>query len=461
MLSFRSFVQRGECPTAKFLMFMVTTRTQKPKPDRSLARLMGVLSLLIFAGCRQHAYTELYVDNMAGEIRALEDRIYEYDAAYQASEAELEEQILVNQALEEKLRKLKASSGLESRSGSPHKDPPSILVEPEPIQIPPKSKTQSGQLVLPAVPESQSPPAIENAPSVMRVPAKPPSQPEEVLPATPDPSNRLPNSEGGTPGSNTEALPPKEPRAQNQKSHRDLGVSKDSLVEQVVVPESLVRSAQQPKLLVTPPQPGGLTPEIPGSNKSNAPPSLLPKALQNLPFNDQGSIKKHQIRLPEGSRVQLASALEPSIEKAKSNDVTDKRIIEIGFHPTLCRGHNFDQNPGDDGVYLVMTPLNAEGQTVNETAKLTVVVEDEAIQENKGRIIARQYSPSELKEMLTPIGTSQGFHLSIPWENAKPASNQVIVYAKYEFEDGRSLVNHRIVQLRTPNRASAVWTPRQ
>ncbi len=40
-------------------------------------------------GCRRAAYNELYIEQLNSDARLLEDRIYEYDAAYRQLELEL------------------------------------------------------------------------------------------------------------------------------------------------------------------------------------------------------------------------------------------------------------------------------------------------------------------------------------------------------------------------------------
>ena len=47
------------------------------------------LYVLSASGCKQQAYNELYREQMAAEIRALEDRVYEFDSEYRALEQDL------------------------------------------------------------------------------------------------------------------------------------------------------------------------------------------------------------------------------------------------------------------------------------------------------------------------------------------------------------------------------------
>jgi hypothetical protein len=441
--------------------------------DASIGRILafsGSLMLVcVYSGCRQRAYTELYVENMAGEIRMLEDRVYDFDAALQASESDLEEQRHLNSELERKLAEVKASNSpsVNSAPRRTHKDPPSIIVEPESYESVP-SRTESGEsFKLPSVLEPSPPPSIDSAPSVMRTPAKPTPEPESILPATPDRSNptNAPLPAPGTRGDGSNSAPI-EPRAQlrsNTKFNSNAlsGVAPESLVEQVVMPDAMLRSAQQPKSLAPVPSPSTRSP---GASSQSTPRPLLPKALQLIPTSDQGAIRKNQVVLPEGSGVQLASATLPIQEPPsvrKTDTQIDPRIIEIGFHRTLCRGQNLDERPGDDGVYLVLTPINRNGQVVNVPGKLTLVVKEGAVESSKESLFEKDYSASELTEYLTAEGTSQGFHLSIPWASKRPANSSVSVFVRYQLEDGRTLVNSKTIPLRNSQREHSTWTPRE
>jgi hypothetical protein len=177
-------------------------------------------------------------------------------------------------------------------------------------------------------------------------------------------------------------------------------------------------------------------------------------APPSLPKLDQGSILQGKIKLPVDNGVVLASATTP-IQTAP----TDHRIVEIAFHPTMCRGHNFDESPGDDGLYLVVIPRNKQGEPINQSGDLTIVVE-ETIEGQSTRIAAWEIGSKELSEYLEPIGTSQGYHLSLPWQKSAPTATAVQVFVKFEAEDGRTMVNRREVSLRRPGARQSAWTPR-
>ena len=84
--------------------------------SRFRLRLLGCAVICVLGtGCRQRAYTELYVENMASEIRMLEDRIYEYDAAYLEKDSEYESKVRELERLKKKINVLlhQVMAGLE------------------------------------------------------------------------------------------------------------------------------------------------------------------------------------------------------------------------------------------------------------------------------------------------------------------------------------------------------------
>ena len=446
--------------------------------------LACALAGFMASGCRQRAFTELYIEKMASEIRMLEDRIYEFDAADQSNIQEIEQ-------LEREIASLrKAYEELQRKVGD-------TKFSPNRTNGDSSRKSEAYEIPSVLVPDSSSSiEIIENPPAVMRSPVAPPVYKENQ---TPDASKGPPadTSKGlGLPPDASKGLPPdtskglrlppidaepllppsvgsklREPQAMNNPRSRqnksDLPLP-ESITEEVSLPSPLVRSAPQSKPMVAPVQPPNLAPvDVPSLSTTPAtdPPTLLPKAIRNLQeANPQGSLNRNKIKMPEGSKVQWASATEPihrDSEDSNRTDIVDNKVAEIGFHPTICRGNNFDETPGDDGLYLVVTPLNATGQVVNVLGTLTVVVEDSAVLDNKGRIARWEFKPQELEEMLTPIGASQGFHLSLPWQDLKPNSPSVTVYLLYELDDGRSMVNNRVIHLRKPSKGQTVWTPRK
>jgi len=449
---------------------MPSQNHQQPKQIDSwlsLSVLCCALVAVFGTGCRQRAFTELYVENMASEIRMLEDRIYEYDAAYMEKDSDYEslrhEVELRKKEIADLQRQLGAT--VPPHSNSSPKSPSLRLKDKQPHETTEPAPKNIYELPSAKDPNSSKTETITDPPVVSRTPVAPPAN-----------ANKTKESEaidflppGSAPDLTPPAIPDKvqggtdEPQAFNQgraPKRKSNSPPLDSLVEQVDMPASMVRSAQQPKLMIVPSQPSNLDPSSLPTQPSSLP-SLLPSAFPNIKDgNPQGAIQRGMIRMPEGSKVQPASAAEP-VTPVTRKTLTDKKVVNIGFHPTMCRGQNLDDAPGDDGLYLVVTPMNESGQILNEAGTLTVIVEDPAEPTDNGRIAAWEFTPEQLAETLEPIGASQGFHLSLPWQEKKPTSKTVVAYLRYSSSNRRTLVNQREVQLRVQSAEKAIWTPRK
>jgi hypothetical protein len=163
---------------------------------------------------------------------------------------------------------------------------------------------------------------------------------------------------------------------------------------------------------------------------------------------------------------QLASA---SSERAQlkfgAEKPSDMRIVELAFHPSLSRAVNFDDQSDDDGLYLVLQPKNVEGQLVPTFAALEIAVHDPARLGKDGpnetsRVGRWNYSANEVKSKFQPIGTSQGIHLTLPWNGPDPQADRVLVYVRYTLPDGRQVVNEKTFLVSTKGNMRTVWVPR-
>ena len=389
-------------------------------------------------------------------------RTWKKDSAYESMCHEVE---LKKREIAELQRQLDST---QSHSNASPKSPSLRLKDKQP-RTPTEAAPKNAYELPPVLdPNSNKTETILDPPVVSRTPVAPPANTNkskesdaiEFLPPVTAPELTPPAIPNKAKGAD-------EPQAFNQSrspKRKSNFPSPENLVEQVDMPESMVRSAQQPKLMIVPSQssnqaPASLSPNTPGLPSGL--PTLLPKAFPKIQDgNPQGAIQRGMIRLPEGSKVQFASAAEP-VATSTPKPITDKKVVDIAFHPTMCHGHNFDESPGDDGLYLVVTPMNASGQILNQTGKLTVIVEDAAEPTDNGRIGAWEFTSEQLAETLEPIGAAQGFHLSLPWQEKKPTSKTVTVYLRYMSSNDRTHVNQREIQLRVQSAEKAVWTPRK
>ena len=166
------------------------------------------------------------------------------------------------------------------------------------------------------------------------------------------------------------------------------------------------------------------------------------------------------------SRIEVPSQLagKASGGQAKitmaAEKVTDTRVVELGFHPSLSRSANFDDRADDDGLYLVLQPKNERGQMVPEAADLSIVVLDPAREGDAARIGRWDYSAEEVRGKMQPIGSNQGIHLTLPWNGPDPSADRVIVFARYTFENGRQVIGQKEIFVSSDGGLRTVWAPR-
>jgi len=439
-----------------------------------LCLLFIAIGVVLLGGCQRKAYTDLYVERMAGEIRELEDRIFEYDAAYRQTEDELDiirsenetlrsklaqqsssPQRSSNSPLRQRLEELRdsrseSSSGSDSsRSSSSPKATPTTPILP---QLDPIADSISGPFPDPA--PNAIPKGLTAPPTNKSSPAKPtaPSRPE-ILDLEP------PEIELGVPGS-IETLPFKLPQ------------------------NSPLPNATIPGSLLPPPLPNFPTTQnkdtnngivrVAANQETETPMIPLPSAL------DPEAVASHQIVVPafvkknsnrDSTAVVQAGATHPSTTHSRSRGEVigkpdwitqpkDTRVVEIAFHASLCRGTNRESDPNEDGLRLVLQPKNQDGDFLPAVAGMTIVVVDPGRPEAESKIGRWTWTADELQQSLEPIGVSQGFHVAVAWQSKRPIAKSVQVHVRYEMADGRRLVNEKTIELHTPSLGSDAWTPR-
>ncbi len=368
----------------------------------------------LISGCHHRAQTDVYVDSMAGEIRDLEDQLYQYDHEYRLLEQELESLRRRNATLN--------SAGLNS-AGSANS-------QAEPLQLVPK-KDKSAEPVAPPkeAPRSPAPsnsnttkPGTGNDSSGAKEPQTPPS----ILNNNNQPF-QFPNT---PPGNSLENLPaPNKINPPNQKpeaSSTDLEFNAGDLIVPTITTGSLT------------------------------PPTLDTAARSETPDKDL-EMSLSQIEMPSqltggrNSTAKITTAVQM---------VTDKRIVEIAFQPALSRAVSFDGDNQDDGLFLVLQPKNEQGQVVAIAGAVSIEVIDPSREGNNPVIGKWNYSPAEIEDKIQPIGSKQGIHLTLPWNGPNPKADRVIVVATYQMDNGRKVIGKKEIFLNSGTGLKTVWTPR-
>jgi hypothetical protein len=221
---------------------------------------------------------------------------------------------------------------------------------------------------------------------------------------------------------------------------------------------SILGPRTQPSAPATAPAPGFEAPviEVPGDtppasrSRSQRPadeppstaPSDTPPSIEPLPM--------------PGARSSSA----PSPLEAIPRKPNDKKVTHLFLNPQQTRGADFDGQPGDDGLKIVLEPRNAGEEFVSEAGTLSVVVLDPDREGDAARIARWDFDPSATRQMLAATSPDRGIKLEVPWPAAAPTSNRLKLFVRYETADGRRLQADRDVFVTLPGQAMTRWTPR-
>ena len=388
----------------------------RTRTARRIATLIVAGWMLSAVGCARRAYTDVYVENMASEIRILEDQLYEFDSEYRVLEQELD----ALQAENARLRNVLPSGGAAGQSN---------LLSPQ-RNVPQTAAPQSPLLPVPGSGQGKPPST-----------AVPPSSSRKSVPGEPSPA---PSLEGAPPAANRDA-------PQNPLSPSELPAPQS-------VPGANTQDPYDLKDLVPPTIEHGeaMPPTLPPVKSSDGSGPLTLNAPDEMELELGRISLPAQLASTEGTAAANGPARLPSAVEMPR----DTRIVEVKFHPSLCRAVNLDGEGDDDGLSLVLQPLNAAGQFVPLSAELLVVAIDPS-RDNSQRPPGRwNFAAEEVKAKLHPIGSSQGVHLNLPWNGTEPQADRLVVFVYYTLPDGRRVVAEQEIFLNNGHRQHTVWVPR-
>lgn len=144
---------------------------------------------------------------------------------------------------------------------------------------------------------------------------------------------------------------------------------------------------------------------------------------------------------------------------AEEAEVIDRHVTAIHINPRLTGGYDFDKQPGDEGVMVVIEPRNRNGQYVDETGQLSIVVLDPQ-KEGKDAYVARwDFESYEAQEKMKRSLLGKGIHMQLPWPGGYPESETLVLFVRYETPDGRKIEQKKEIRVQLPLKISSRWTP--
>ncbi len=191
-----------------------------------------------------------------------------------------------------------------------------------------------------------------------------------------------------------------------------------------------------------------------------SPPVVEPGSEDSaLPFQGAPLILPPDPKVPEGEHMakkgkSTAKKGLPGGAKVRSTSTKrepiDPVVTQITLNRKLTGGHNVDGHVGDEGVMVVVEPLNAAGDLIEVPGDISIVVLDPAIEGDAARVARWDFSSKEAASYLkrTPLG--DGLHFDLRWPHSPPVHRVLNLFVRYTTADGRRLQAEKQIEVEPP-----------
>jgi hypothetical protein len=196
------------------------------------------------------------------------------------------------------------------------------------------------------------------------------------------------------------------------------------------------------------------------SAPADTPPDIEIPAIEVpvQPASQETAPGTEPLPLPDGKT--RPASLESETSEVRQSDA---KITHLVLNPLRTGGANFDNQPGDDGLCVVLEPRNANEEYVPQAGPVSVVVLDPSRQGESARLARWDFDLSAMRQLVAASSGERGIKLELPWPAAPPECTRVKVFVRYETDDGRRLQADREIHVTSPGQAKAPatgWTPR-
>lgn len=140
---------------------------------------------------------------------------------------------------------------------------------------------------------------------------------------------------------------------------------------------------------------------------------------------------------------------DPADDRTAGDDTTgNETVTQISLNRKLTGGHNVDDQPGDEGLMVVIEPLDAEGQLIEAPGEVSVVLLDPALEGEAARVARWDFTSEEAAGHIkrTPLG--DGLHFDLRWPHGPPANRTLNLYVRFKTLEGKKLQLEKQIEVR-------------
>ena len=166
--------------------------------------------------------------------------------------------------------------------------------------------------------------------------------------------------------------------------------------------------------------------------------------------SDEESLSQPAEAPPAESAAPPRRSEQPTLDDVTVRDQVDVGVSRIVLNSRLTGGFDFDGQPGDDGLLVVIEPQNAAGQYLPLPGDVTIDVVDPSRSGIAGRVASWEFDAAETTPLLKKTLLGRGIHLELPWPVRAPDASRLQVRVSYRSIEGQSHQAEREIRLDRP-----------
>jgi hypothetical protein len=172
------------------------------------------------------------------------------------------------------------------------------------------------------------------------------------------------------------------------------------------------------------------------------------------------------IELPTLESPAESSGEEPAALPALDFDtgryepVTDQEVTHIVVSGHLDEGLRRNNPSYPEGILVIVQPRNTDGQFIDKSAPVSVVLLDSGTQGEEARLARWDLDAVETGKTMRATKTLPGMHLQLPWPDKVPKyTEDMRVFVRYTTESGEVVESDDWVSSKPPAAVAGHWMP--
>ena len=138
-------------------------------------------------------------------------------------------------------------------------------------------------------------------------------------------------------------------------------------------------------------------------------------------------------------------------EQTERGRIESRSVSQIFIDPEYTYGRDFNNDGEQDGISILIQPLDEQGNVVATAADLVVSLIDPAEIGEKQRIGLWKYESYQAESFVSNQRGRRGLVLELPWQRRVPANDRLLVFVRYTTPRGERLETSFDVRVDPPN----------